>query len=120
MQYNLVSQGEAAMKHFIYEVTVVVPESEESALFEYMRKKHVQDVIEHKAFSHAEFFRVTDVAPGKYSLTVHYHVRDEDGFRDYQGGPRKEMSDDFTQHFGHCEPEVIRRVLSLPEMIHRR
>lgn len=108
------------MKPFIYEVTVVVPESEKSALVEYMHKKHVQDVIAHRAFSHAEFFRVEDTPPGKYSLTVHYHVRDGAGFRDYEGGPRKEMRDDFAKHFGHCEPDVVRRFLSLPEMIHRR
>lgn len=105
------------MEQFIYEVTVSLPKHVETSVTEYMLDKHIGEVLKHKAFDHAAFYRVWDQAASTFSFTVHYVVGNAEAFGDYQAGYGNEMKADFAKRFGQYDPVVTRRLLIMPERI---
>lgn len=98
----------------IYEVTVSLPISDYERMAKFMRNRHIAEVLEHDAFSRAEFFEEElgfgESWPSR-SFTTHYYIASSEQFESYRTGYGISMREDFGRELGNVHATVTRRVV---------
>jgi hypothetical protein len=101
------------MADIIFEVSVTLPGSARELALDYMIKKHIPEVLRHKAFIKANFFVLAGPATDQFAYTTHYYCRSHELLAEYQAGYATKMRQDFADHLGQFSPQMVRRVLEL-------
>ena len=95
----------------IFEVSVTVPLKVREQVIEFMKDTHINELLEHPAFSGATFFLETSDFENEGTFTTHYYFQDRKLLDDYLKNHAPRIRNEFIQKFKDVDLKFRRRVL---------
>lgn len=100
-----------AERLMIYEVSVVVPAELREYSLKYMTGRHIAEVLEHSAFSHALFLQDLDCPADEFHWCTQYFFKSRELLEDYFQSSAPQLREDFIKTFAGYDVRVTRRIM---------